>query len=274
MHVPAVCSVLWVQVGYAACYEEVVKELPETEPEGAPPRRSGSAGIWATKRPSRPLTPAITAGLPFPTEIPSSLLSPLSLAAARAAALALLADAYLAIGDAERAVASFEGALKLTPKDVALRSKIGRALVQTHDYKRAYEYYEVPSRGADSHRSPCPHACRFRGPQPRLRNLVRPCPRSAERLSVCSSVSACPQNALRMDHSRMELRLELADLYVRLRMFCAGAPHSPTVIDSHPQTPVKHPTRTRRESRRTPTWPVRTPLTSPAPARLQRFGLS
>lgn len=71
---------------------------------------------------------------------------------------------------------SLEQALSLTPRDASLRSKIGRALVTTHDYRRAYEYYE---------------------------------------------------NALRLDGSRVELRLELADLYIRLRMIRADPPAAP-----------------------------------------------
>ena len=55
----------------------------------------------------------------------------------------LLGDAYLKIMQPEDAIVAFEEALKLNPSNSALASKIGKALVLTHDYDRAVAYYEA-----------------------------------------------------------------------------------------------------------------------------------
>lgn len=55
----------------------------------------------------------------------------------------LLGEAYLKIQEPEKAIKAYEGALKLNPGDAHLSSKIGRALVTTHDYKKAVAYYEA-----------------------------------------------------------------------------------------------------------------------------------
>ena len=62
----------------------------------------------------------------------------------------LLGEAYLNIQEPERAIKAYEAALKLNPGDAALSSKIGRALVTTHDYKKAVAYYETAARGGAS----------------------------------------------------------------------------------------------------------------------------
>jgi len=54
----------------------------------------------------------------------------------------LLAEAYLRIQEPEKAIASFKTALEKNPKDATLATKIGKALVTTHDYARAIKYYE------------------------------------------------------------------------------------------------------------------------------------
>ena len=55
----------------------------------------------------------------------------------------LLGEAYLRIQQPEDAIEAFEEALKLNPSNSALASKIGKALVLTHDYERAVAYYEA-----------------------------------------------------------------------------------------------------------------------------------
>uniref|UniRef100_A0AAQ4RG08 Tetratricopeptide repeat domain 21B n=1 Tax=Gasterosteus aculeatus aculeatus TaxID=481459 RepID=A0AAQ4RG08_GASAC len=55
----------------------------------------------------------------------------------------LLGDAYMNIQEPEKAIEVYEQALKKTPKDGALASKIGRALVKTHNYMKAINYYEA-----------------------------------------------------------------------------------------------------------------------------------
>ena len=62
-------------------------------------------------------------------------------------AFILLGEAYMRIQEPERAIKAYEGALKLNPGDAALSSKIGRALITTHDYKRAVQYYETAANG-------------------------------------------------------------------------------------------------------------------------------
>ncbi|KAK3106370.1 hypothetical protein FSP39_018677 [Pinctada imbricata] len=55
----------------------------------------------------------------------------------------LLGDAYMSIQEPEKAIEVYENALKKNPKDAALASKIGQALVKTHNYGKAINYYEA-----------------------------------------------------------------------------------------------------------------------------------
>ncbi|KAG7464116.1 hypothetical protein MATL_G00183890 [Megalops atlanticus] len=55
----------------------------------------------------------------------------------------LLGDAYMNIQEPEKAIEIYEQALKKNPKDGALASKIGKALVKTHNYIKAINYYEA-----------------------------------------------------------------------------------------------------------------------------------
>lgn len=54
----------------------------------------------------------------------------------------LLGDSYLRILNTEAAIDALEKAYKLDPQNSRLRAKIGRALVSTHEYHRAVEFYE------------------------------------------------------------------------------------------------------------------------------------
>jgi len=58
----------------------------------------------------------------------------------------MLGEAFMQIQEPERAISAFESALAQTPKDSALASKIGKALVMTHDYQKAVDYYETAVR--------------------------------------------------------------------------------------------------------------------------------
>ncbi|CAM9525783.1 unnamed protein product, partial [Hapterophycus canaliculatus] len=64
-----------------------------------------------------------------------------------AASYVLLGEAYMHIQMPEAAIESFEIALDTDPSDSALAGQIGRALVSTHDYRRAVEYYRKALRG-------------------------------------------------------------------------------------------------------------------------------
>uniref|UniRef100_A0A671SK95 Tetratricopeptide repeat protein 21B-like n=1 Tax=Sinocyclocheilus anshuiensis TaxID=1608454 RepID=A0A671SK95_9TELE len=55
----------------------------------------------------------------------------------------LLGDAYMTIQEPELAIEVYEQALKKNPKDGAVASKIGKALVKTHNYVKAINYYEA-----------------------------------------------------------------------------------------------------------------------------------
>jgi tetratricopeptide repeat protein 21B len=52
------------------------------------------------------------------------------------------AEAFMRISEPDLAIRAYEAALRLSPKDAELTSKIGRVLVSTHDYKRAIDFYE------------------------------------------------------------------------------------------------------------------------------------
>jgi len=54
----------------------------------------------------------------------------------------LLGEAYMKIQAPESAIEAFQTALELSPGDNELAIKIGRALVSTHDYRKAMDYYE------------------------------------------------------------------------------------------------------------------------------------
>ncbi|XP_064595299.1 tetratricopeptide repeat protein 21B-like isoform X2 [Liolophura sinensis] len=55
----------------------------------------------------------------------------------------LLGDAYMSIQEPEKAIEVYEAALKKNPRDAGLASKIGQALVKTHHYGKAMNYYEA-----------------------------------------------------------------------------------------------------------------------------------
>ncbi|KAF5302439.1 hypothetical protein FQR65_LT08528 [Abscondita terminalis] len=56
--------------------------------------------------------------------------------------LILLADAYLNILEVEKALETYEKAVNINPKDAYLCSKMGKALVKTHNFSRAITYYQ------------------------------------------------------------------------------------------------------------------------------------
>ena len=94
----------------------------------------------------------------------------------------LLADAYMAIQDPDSAIVSYEKALDLVnaadreaedrgddPHDAAssdsdvtaneIYTRIGKAMIATHDYHRAVQYYEEAVRGEGGARRPATRAC-------------------------------------------------------------------------------------------------------------------
>ncbi|XP_048165484.1 tetratricopeptide repeat protein 21B isoform X3 [Corvus hawaiiensis] len=60
--------------------------------------------------------------------------------------LLLLGDAYMNIQEPDEAIEVYEQALKKNPKDPSLASKIGKALIKTHNYSKAIGYYEAAVR--------------------------------------------------------------------------------------------------------------------------------
>ncbi|KFZ59503.1 Tetratricopeptide repeat protein 21B, partial [Antrostomus carolinensis] len=58
----------------------------------------------------------------------------------------LLGDAYMNIQEPDEAIEVYEQALKKNPKDPALASKIGKALIKTHNYSKAISYHEAALR--------------------------------------------------------------------------------------------------------------------------------
>ncbi|XP_063227668.1 tetratricopeptide repeat protein 21B-like [Bacillus rossius redtenbacheri] len=64
--------------------------------------------------------------------------------------LAMLGDAYMSVQEPERAIDAYEKALKQSTRDVNLARKIGRALVQTHQYGKAISYYREAVKGDGS----------------------------------------------------------------------------------------------------------------------------
>ncbi|RKO89847.1 tetratricopeptide repeat domain 21B, partial [Blyttiomyces helicus] len=54
----------------------------------------------------------------------------------------LLGDAYMNIQEPEQAISVYESAIDSNPDGSVLASKIGKALIKTHDYARAITYYE------------------------------------------------------------------------------------------------------------------------------------
>ncbi|XP_014296947.1 tetratricopeptide repeat protein 21B [Microplitis demolitor] len=54
----------------------------------------------------------------------------------------MLGDAYMAIQEPDRAIEAYEESLKNNPGDKTLASKMGKALVKTHQYGKAINYYK------------------------------------------------------------------------------------------------------------------------------------
>lgn len=54
----------------------------------------------------------------------------------------MLGDAYLSIQEPERAIESYELALRSNPHNKVLIRKMGTALIKTHHYSKAVSYYK------------------------------------------------------------------------------------------------------------------------------------
>jgi tetratricopeptide repeat protein 21B len=55
----------------------------------------------------------------------------------------MLGDAYMSIQEPEKAIEVYESSLKRNPKDPTMASRIGLALVKTHQFGKAISYYEA-----------------------------------------------------------------------------------------------------------------------------------
>jgi tetratricopeptide (TPR) repeat protein len=65
----------------------------------------------------------------------------------------MLGEAYMAVLEPEKAIAAFETALRKSPNDPVLASRIGHVLVSTHAYAKAIEYYSDAA-AADPSKTP------------------------------------------------------------------------------------------------------------------------
>ncbi|KAF6773261.1 hypothetical protein AHF37_06976 [Paragonimus kellicotti] len=62
----------------------------------------------------------------------------------------LLGDAYMTIQEPDRAMEVYEAVLRKHPNDLRLASKMGQALVRTHNYWKAVSYYEAAVKGGQT----------------------------------------------------------------------------------------------------------------------------
>lgn len=64
--------------------------------------------------------------------------------------LVMLADSYMSIQEPDKAVEVYEMALAKNPRDPMLASKMGQALVLTHQYTKAINYYKEAVKNDDT----------------------------------------------------------------------------------------------------------------------------
>lgn len=117
----------------------------------------------------------------------------------------LLGDAYLKILQPESAVEALEEAYRLDPSNTRLRGRIGKALVSTHEYHRAVDFYEAAIRDvtkASGNSSECIH-------------LSRDLAKLYSKLSRVDSAVRCLQRVIGEDSAERDLatlRLDVSSL--------------------------------------------------------------
>ena len=115
-----------------------------------------------------------------------------------------LAEAYVKVGEPQRAVAAYEKAAALAPSDAQIARRLGAALVATHDFERAVACYETARRTREENA--------VAGPARRLRR------REDQSLLNDSGTPDSERKAHRdVDETALDMQMELAELYDRLR---------------------------------------------------------
>ena len=146
-----------------------------------------------------------------------------------------LAEAYVKVGEPQRAVAAYEKAAALAPSDAQIARRLGAALVATHDFERAVACYETARRTREENA--------VAGPARRLRR------REDQSLLNDSGTPDSERKVHRdVDDTALDMQMELAELYDRLRRWDDAEAALERVADASGGGKNVIPTATRRSS--------------------------
>lgn len=121
-----------------------------------------------------------------------------------------LAEAYTRVGQPQSAVLAYEKAASLAPSDAQIARRLGAALAATHDFKRAAACYENALRRREENVS---------ARDPRARPAVRRVRRESDESldSDEKSIGVSDASTGRLDETALDISVELAELYKRMR---------------------------------------------------------